>query len=84
MNFLWDSATAAYQCEGAWNVDGKGLSMWDAFCHSDLNVSKITGDVSCDFFTIMRKIFACLKKVVKMLLDFPFLGQESFLMGLEK
>lgn len=22
--FLWGSATASYQCEGAWNEDGKG------------------------------------------------------------
>lgn len=22
-NFLWGGATAANQCEGAWNVDGK-------------------------------------------------------------
>lgn len=25
-NFLWGSATAAYQVEGAWNQDGKGPS----------------------------------------------------------
>ena len=25
--FLWGGATAANQCEGAWNVDGKGLSV---------------------------------------------------------
>lgn len=49
-NFLWGSATASYQCEGAWNEDGKGLSMWDTYCHSENNESGITGDVSCDFY----------------------------------
>ncbi len=28
-NFLWGGATAANQCEGAWNVDGKGDSICD-------------------------------------------------------
>lgn len=28
-NFLWGGATAADQCEGAWNVDGKGDSISD-------------------------------------------------------
>lgn len=28
-NFLWGGATAANQCEGAWNVDGKGESTAD-------------------------------------------------------
>ena len=32
--FLWGSATAAYQCEGAWDAEGKGPSIWDQFCHS--------------------------------------------------
>lgn len=48
--FLWGSATAAYQCEGAWDTDGKGTSIWDEFCHSEKNVTGITGDVSCDFY----------------------------------
>ncbi|AVM09836.1 hypothetical protein C6P48_17315 [Bacillus velezensis] len=26
--FLWGSASAAYQAEGAWNKDGKGPSVW--------------------------------------------------------
>ena len=26
-DFLWGGATAANQCEGAWDVDGKGASM---------------------------------------------------------
>jgi 6-phospho-beta-glucosidase len=28
-NFLWGGAVAANQCEGAWNVDGKGISVPD-------------------------------------------------------
>ena len=27
--FLWGGATAANQCEGAWNADGKGMSVAD-------------------------------------------------------
>ena len=30
--FLWGGASAANQYEGAWNVDGKGPSIFDAFC----------------------------------------------------
>lgn len=32
-NFLWGGATAANQCEGAYNVDGKGLSIQDVMPH---------------------------------------------------
>lgn len=50
-NFLWGSATAAYQCEGAWNEDGKGLSNWDVFCHSEKNnVNPVTGDIASDHY----------------------------------
>ncbi|RBR15235.1 hypothetical protein FVER53590_03441 [Fusarium verticillioides] len=32
-DFIWGFATAAAQVEGAWNKDGKGLSIWDTFAH---------------------------------------------------
>jgi len=32
-NFLWGAATAAYQVEGAYQQDGKGLSIWDIYSH---------------------------------------------------
>lgn len=50
-DFLWGGATASYQCEGAWDEDGKGLGEWDVFSHeSPLNLNNATGDVSCDFY----------------------------------
>jgi len=49
--FLWGSATAAYQCEGAWDQDGKGLGEWDFFNHySPLNINQEDGDIASDFY----------------------------------
>jgi beta-glucosidase len=49
--FLWGVATAAYQIEGAWNVDGKGPSIWDTFSHTKGKIKTgETGDVACDFY----------------------------------
>ena len=33
-DFLWGTATASYQIEGAWNEDGKGENLWDFICHN--------------------------------------------------
>lgn len=47
--FIWGAATAAYQVEGAWNEDGKGVSIWDRFTHTHGKVrGGVTGDVACD------------------------------------
>ena len=32
--FTWGAATAAYQIEGAADVDGRGPSVWDTFSHT--------------------------------------------------
>lgn len=45
--FLWGGASASYQCEGAWNEDGKVQSMWDCYLH-DENLEN--GDVASDHY----------------------------------
>ena len=47
----WGVATAAYQIEGAWNVSGKGESIWDFFSHiPGTTCDNETGDVADDFY----------------------------------
>lgn len=49
--FLWGMATAAFQVEGAWDVDGKGESIWDRFCHTRGKIKgAATADMACDHY----------------------------------
>ena len=50
-DFLWGSASAAYQVEGAWNEDGKGKSNWDEFVRIPGKTYKGTnGDLAVDHY----------------------------------
>ncbi|MEU3303899.1 MULTISPECIES: GH1 family beta-glucosidase [unclassified Streptomyces] len=49
--FLWGTATAAYQIEGAVREDGRTPSIWDTFSHTPGKVENgDTGDVAVDHF----------------------------------
>ena len=50
-NFLWGSASAAYQVEGAYLEDGKGITNWDKFVRIEGKTFKnTTGDIAVDHY----------------------------------
>ncbi|KAM5280101.1 lactase/phlorizin hydrolase [Ctenodactylus gundi] len=62
--FLWSAATAAYQIEGAWREDGKGLSIWDTYSHTPLRIGNDdTGDVACDSYHKIPEDVAALQNL---------------------
>jgi len=49
--FVWGTATAAYQVEGAATEDGRGESIWDRFSATPGNVANgDTGAIACDTY----------------------------------
>jgi len=61
-DFLWGTASAAYQCEGGWAEGGKGESTWDQFCHGKKNVTGITGNIAADFYHRYKEDIRLLKE----------------------
>lgn len=50
-SFVWGTATAAYQIEGAATEDGRTRSIWDVFSHTPGKVAGgDTGDVAADHY----------------------------------
>ncbi len=50
-NFVWGTASSAYQIEGAWDIGGRGLSIWDTFSHVAGNIERNeNGDTAADHY----------------------------------
>jgi len=47
-DFVWGTATSAYQVEGAWQEDGKGPSVWDTYTNVYNLAGGETGNVAID------------------------------------
>lgn len=63
-NFCWGAATASYQIEGGWDLDGKGPSIWDEFSHTPGKVkNNDNGDVACDHIHRFREDVALMKQL---------------------
>src|SRR5262245_26907949 len=62
--FRWGVATSSYQIEGAWNEDGKGLSIWDTFTHTPGNIKNDdNGDVANDHYHRHKEDVALMKSI---------------------
>lgn len=49
--FHWGVASSAFQTEGAWDIDGKGPSIWDVFMHQNSNSAiRMQAKMGCDFY----------------------------------
>ena len=62
-DFIWGVATSAYQIEGAWNEDGRGLSIWDEFCRLPGKTRGATGDFAGDHYHRWREDIQLMKKL---------------------
>jgi beta-glucosidase len=62
--FLWGSATASYQVEGAIHEGGRGTSIWDTFSHTPgKTFNGDTGDVADDFYHLYPKDIELMKSL---------------------
>ena len=63
-NFLWGSATAAYQIEGAFDEDGRGESIWDRYCSIPGNISDASsGAIACDHYHLYEQDIELMKRL---------------------
>jgi beta-glucosidase len=63
-DFRWGVATSAYQIEGAYDEDGRGMSIWDTYCRTPGMVEgDETGDVACDHYHRMPADVALIKSL---------------------
>ena len=50
-DFKWGVSTAAYQVEGAHDMDGKGESIWDVFAQTPgKTLANQHANISCNFY----------------------------------
>ncbi|WP_281886007.1 GH1 family beta-glucosidase [Paenibacillus sp. YYML68] len=62
--FRFGTATASYQIEGAYNEDGRGLSIWDTFSRTPGMVKNgDNGDVACDSYHRYEEDIALMKEL---------------------
>ncbi|MFI7678140.1 GH1 family beta-glucosidase [Actinophytocola sp. NPDC049390] len=63
-DFRWGVATSAYQIEGAYDEDGRGVSIWDTYCRTPGMVEGgENGDVACDHYHRMPQDVALISSL---------------------
>ena len=63
-SFTWGTATSSYQIEGAFDTDGRGLTIWDTFSKTQGKVvNGDTGDIACDHYNLFEQDIEILKEL---------------------
>jgi beta-glucosidase len=62
-DFVWGTATSAYQVEGAYQEDGKGVSIWDTYTNEYNLAGGETGNVAIDQYHRYKEDVALLKEM---------------------
>lgn len=63
-DFIWGTATSAYQIEGAALRDGKGPSIWDAFCQIPGKIlNEEDGNIACNHYDRLEEDVELLKNM---------------------
>jgi len=62
-DFIWGTATSAYQVEGAYQEDGKGESIWDRYTNTYHLANGETGNVTIDEYHRYKEDVALLKEM---------------------
>lgn len=63
-DFLWGAASAAYQIEGAYLEDGKGMGIWDTFGQEKGYIAHDeNGNIACDHYHRFKEDVALMKEI---------------------
>lgn len=93
-DFLWGGAVAAHQLEGAWQADGKGISVADVMTAGDVNHQRglqmvynrgtiIRTTKALISIIVIQKILSYLPKWGSRALEHPLHGRGFFRMGMK-
>ena len=63
-DFYWGTATSSYQIEGAYDVDGKGISVWDTFSSKSGKIkNNENGNIACNHYNLWENDIELLKNL---------------------
>ena len=82
-DFLWGTATAATQIEGAYNEDGKGLTIWDSLTEGHIRWNE-NCKVACDHYHRYKEDIALMKEIGVNSYRFSISWARIFPDGMEK